>query len=54
MLYFQRDTRIPLLRGIYQLLASDGVVFLGSSEQPADPSLWTVHLTGGTCHYQPA
>lgn len=53
MLYFQRDTRIALLRGIHQLLEPDGVLLLGASEQPPDPSLWTVHLSGGACYYRP-
>ena len=54
MLYFERETRVLLLRGIHRLLAADGALFLGASEQPADPSLWKVHLGGGTCHYQRA
>jgi chemotaxis protein methyltransferase CheR len=53
MLYFGQETRKPLLAGIHRLLAPDGVLFLGSSEQPADMSLWTPVLEGGTCHYRP-
>jgi chemotaxis protein methyltransferase CheR len=53
MLYFSMDTRRTLLAGIHRLLAPDGVLFLGSSEQPADPSLWTPILAGGTCYYRP-
>ena len=41
MLYFSQETRQALLAGIHRLLAPDGILFLGSSEQPADPSLWT-------------
>jgi chemotaxis protein methyltransferase CheR len=52
MLYFSMDTRRALLSGIHQLLAEDGVLFLGSSEQPADPSLWTPTLAGGTSYYR--
>jgi chemotaxis protein methyltransferase CheR len=53
MLYFSQDTRKTLLAGIHKVLAPDGVLFLGSSEQPADPSIWTPVLAGGTCHFKP-
>ena len=53
MLYFSQQTRKTLLAGIHRLLAPDGILFLGSSEQPADPSIWTPVLAGGTCHFRP-
>lgn len=53
MLYFDQPTRKTLLAGIHHLLATDGILFLGSSEQPADPSLWTPTLAGGTCYFRP-
>jgi chemotaxis protein methyltransferase CheR len=53
MLYFSQETRKTLLAGIHKLLAPDGMLFLGSSEQPADPSIWTPVLAGGTCHFCP-
>jgi chemotaxis protein methyltransferase CheR len=53
MLYFSQETRRTLMAGMHRLLASDGVLFLGSSEQPADPSIWTPVLAGGTCHFKP-
>jgi chemotaxis protein methyltransferase CheR len=53
MLYFSQETRKPLLAGIHKVLAPDGVLFLGSSEQPADPSIWNPVLAGGTCHFLP-
>jgi chemotaxis protein methyltransferase CheR len=53
MLYFSQETRRTLLAGIHRLLAPDGILFLGSSEQPADPSIWTAVLAGGTCHFKP-
>jgi chemotaxis protein methyltransferase CheR len=53
MLYFSQETRKTLLAGIHKLLAPDGILFLGSSEQPADPSIWTPVLAGGTCHFRP-
>jgi chemotaxis protein methyltransferase CheR len=54
MLYFSQQTRKNLLSGIHRLLAPDGILFLGSSEQPADASLWTPVLAGGTCYFKPA
>ena len=53
MLYFSQETRRTLLANIHRLLAPDGVLFLGSSEQPADPSIWNSVLAGGTCHFRP-
>jgi chemotaxis protein methyltransferase CheR len=53
MLYFSQETRKVLLAGIHKVLAPDGILFLGSSEQPADPSIWTPVLAGGTCYFRP-
>jgi chemotaxis protein methyltransferase CheR len=53
MLYFSQETRKTLMAAIYRMLAPDGVLFLGSSEQPADPSLWKTVLAGGTCYFTP-
>jgi chemotaxis protein methyltransferase CheR len=53
MLYFSQETRRNLLAGIHRLLAPDGYLLLGSTEQPADPSIWTPVLAGGTCHFRP-
>jgi chemotaxis protein methyltransferase CheR len=53
MLYFSQETRKTLLAGIHRALAPDGILFLGASEQPSDPSLWTSMLDGGTCHFRP-
>jgi chemotaxis protein methyltransferase CheR len=53
MLYFSQETRKTLLAGIHRALAPDGVLFLGSSEQPADPSIWNAVLAGGTCYFRP-
>jgi chemotaxis protein methyltransferase CheR len=53
MLYFSQDNRKRLLKSVHRLLAPDAVLLLGSSEQPADPSLWTAKLGGGTCHFRP-
>jgi chemotaxis protein methyltransferase CheR len=52
MLYFGHDTRRTLLAAVHQLLEPDGILFLGASEQPADLSLWTPVLAGGTSYYK--
>ena len=53
MLYFSQETRRALLLNIHRLLPPDGFLLLGSTEQPADPSIWTAVLAGGTCHFKP-
>lgn len=53
MLYFDQETRRTLLARVHRLLAPDGVLFLGSAEQPADPTIWTAVLAGNTCHLRP-
>jgi chemotaxis protein methyltransferase CheR len=53
MLYFCQETRRPLLASMHRLLPPDGLLFLGASEQPADPSIWTSTLAGGTCYFKP-
>jgi chemotaxis protein methyltransferase CheR len=53
MLYFSQETRKKLLANVHSLLAPDGILFLGSSEQPADPTIWTPTLAGGTCYFRP-
>ena len=53
MLYFSQESRKKLLANVHRILAPDGLLFLGSSEQPADPSIWTPTLAGGTCYFRP-
>src|ERR1017187_87690 len=53
MLYFSQETRRTLLANVHRLLAPDGALFLGSSEQPSDTTLWTPVLGGDTCHFKP-
>jgi len=53
MLYFSLETRRKVLAEAHRLLAPDGVIFLGSSEQPPDMSLWNPVIAGGTCHFTP-
>lgn len=53
MLYFSQETRKALLAYVRKVLAPDGALILGSTEQPADPENWTPVLTGGSCHFKP-
>ena len=53
MLYFSQDTRKKLMANMHRLLAPDGVLFLGSSEQPADPAPWLATIAAGTCYQRP-
>ena len=54
MLYFAQETRRALLARAHRLLAPDGLLFLGSSEQVADTALWTPIVADGTCYYRKA
>ena len=53
MLYFAPETRRSLLARVHRLVARDGLLFLGSSEQASESTLWRPVLTAGTCYYQP-
>ena len=53
MLYFAHETRRALLARIHSLLAPDGILLLGSTEQPADLALWGPVLACGTCYFRP-
>lgn len=51
MLYMAPETRRALLVHVHRVLAPDGVLILGASEQPVDMSQWTAVLANGTCYY---
>lgn len=53
MLYFSQETRLALLEKMHHLLPPDGILFLGSSEQPPDTSAWKPEIAGSACHYKP-
>jgi chemotaxis methyl-accepting protein methylase len=38
---------------MHRLLAPDGYLFLGSSEQAGGSVLWAPVLAGGTCYFKP-
>ena len=53
MLYLSQESRKKLLANVHRFMASDGILILGSSEQPADSSIWISHLARGTCYFRP-
>jgi chemotaxis protein methyltransferase CheR len=54
MLYFTQETRQKVLATMHRLVAPDGFLFLGSSEQASVPLQWIPVLAGETCYYRPA
>ena len=53
MLYFSEETRRQLVTAVHRVLAPDGFLILGSSEQTAAPTLWEPVLSHKTCYYRP-
>lgn len=53
MLYLSQETRKTLLENLHGVIAADGILLLGSSEQASDCPLWTPVMAGGTCYYKP-
>lgn len=53
MLYFSADTRRQLLLNIHRVLAPDGFLILGSSEQPGLPAYFQPVQARGTFYYKP-
>lgn len=53
MLYFSAETRIQLLLNIHRILAPDGFLILGSSEQPGLPTHFQPIVVNNTCYYKP-
>lgn len=53
MLYFGEETRRRLLTQMHTLLAPDGFLVLGATEQAEMPHLWQPVLESRTCYYRP-
>jgi chemotaxis protein methyltransferase CheR len=53
MLYFSMETRVQLLLNIHRVLAPDGFLILGSSEQPGLPTHFQPIVVNNTCYYKP-
>ena len=52
MLYFSMETRRQLLMNLHRVLAPDGFLVLGSSEQPDLPGHFQPVLARNSCYYQ--
>ena len=53
LLYFSSEVRRVVLAQVHRLVAPDGVLLLGASEQPPTDSCWKVELAGGACFMRP-
>lgn len=53
LLYFSAETRRDLLMNMHRILAPDGFLILGSSEQPDSSSHFQPVLAHNTCYYKP-
>jgi chemotaxis protein methyltransferase CheR len=53
MLYFPLETRRELLQNVHRILAPDGFLILGSSEQPELPAHFQTVVANNTCYYKP-
>jgi len=53
LMYFSDETRKKLLLGVHRMLAPDGFLLLGSSEQPGLPAHFQAVLEGNACYYRP-
>jgi chemotaxis protein methyltransferase CheR len=53
MLYFSMETRRQLLLNLHRILAPDGFLILGSSEQPGLPDHFQPVLARSTCYHKP-
>jgi chemotaxis protein methyltransferase CheR len=53
MLYFSSETRCQLLLNLHRILAPDGFLLLGSSEQAALPGHFEPVVTRNACYYKP-
>lgn len=53
LLYFPMEIRRRLLVNLHRILASDGFLILGSSEQPGLPEYFEPVVAQNTCYYKP-
>ncbi|TCK70794.1 CheR family methyltransferase [Acidipila rosea] len=53
LFYFSDETRRRLLTRVHQMLAPDGFLFLGASEQASLPELWKPVLSDRACYHVP-
>lgn len=53
MLYFGPQARRTVMAEAHRLLAHDGVLIMGATEQPPEKSLWKAAIACGTCYFRP-
>jgi chemotaxis protein methyltransferase CheR len=53
MIYFPAEMRRELLLSMHRILAPDGFLILGASEQPGLPEYFEPILAWGACYYKP-
>lgn len=53
LLYFGPNVRRTVMAEVHRLLAPDGVLILGATEQPAEMSMWRPEISGGACFFRP-
>ena len=53
MLYFGPKVRRTVMAQVHRLLAPDGVLIMGASEQPADREMWRPDIVKGACFFRP-
>lgn len=53
MLYFGPQVRRAVMAEAHRLLAPDGVLIMGATEQPADKEMWRAEIVAGACVFRP-
>jgi chemotaxis protein methyltransferase CheR len=53
ILYFEPPVRRAVMAEAHRLLAPDGVLFMGASEQPPEMEMWKAEIMGGACFFRP-
>lgn len=53
MLYFAPQLRKAVAAEMHRLLAPDGVLVMGATEQPPDMSMWRAEIRRGACVFRP-
>ncbi|MFZ0393825.1 MAG: protein-glutamate O-methyltransferase CheR [Terracidiphilus sp.] len=53
MLYLGPASRRAVMAEAHRLLASDGVLIMGATEQPADKEMWRAEIVAGACFFRP-
>lgn len=52
MLYFGPNVRRSVMAEVHRLLAPDGVLIMGATEQPPEMEMWRAEIRGGACVFR--